>query len=154
MKENNYTIKLDTEELFPIDWYENVTNAANYVLSNMDIPEEKIDDVILHIIDYNIDKQLNTKYLDSLFNDLPVYLSFVDTPSTRVFNEFKAIVDVCNLYKSFNEHTMYFQTSDFEKDKKTIDLWKNLFKKDYPNIKITNRELKSQNCIKLVIRKK
>jgi len=154
MRNNNYKIELDMEELFPIDWYKNVTNAANYVLSNMDIPDEKVDDVVLHIIDYNINKQLNNKLLNSVIDGLPQFLSFVDVPATSVFNELKTILDACDVCPSFKRHELYFQVSDMKYDKKRLSFWKKLIKKDYPNLKIASREIKSQQCIKLVISKK
>lgn len=154
MRSDNYKIKLDMEELFPVDWYKNVTNAANYVLSNMNIPDEKVDDVVLRIIDYNINKQLNNKLLDCVTDNLPQFLSFVDIPATVVFNDFKGILDACDVCPSFKEHELYFQVSNMKYDKRRISFWKKLVKKDYPNLKITSRELKSQDCIKLIIRKK
>ena len=154
MKNGDYTIKIDMEELFPIDWYENVTKAANYVLSNTNIPDENIDDVVLHIIDYNINKQLNNKLLSYVTDNLPSFLSFVDVPATRIFNEFKSILDACDVCPSFKEHNLYLQVSDMKYDKKRISFWKKLIKKDYPNLSVTSREIKSQDCIKLVIRKK
>lgn len=154
MRYDNYKIELDMEELFPVDWYKNVTNAANYALSNINIPDEKVDDLVLHIIDYNINKQLNTKLLSSVIDGLPQYLSFVDAPATLVFNELKNVLDACDVCPSFERHELYFQVSDMKYDKKKLSFWKKLIEKDYPNLKITTRELKSQQCIKLVISKK
>lgn len=154
MKNDSFKVKLDMEELFPPAWYENVTNAANYALHNMDIPEEKIDDLVMHIIDYNINKQLNDKLLNSIADDLPSYISFVDNPVTRVFNEFKGILDACDICPSFKEHIMYIQLCNVEKDKKLFKLWKELAKKDFKSLSLTTREIKEQECIKLTIRKK
>lgn len=154
MKNDNYKIEMSMEELFPMDWYENVTNAANYVLSNAIIPAERIDDVILHIIDYNINKQLNNKLLDRVTDNLPSYLSFVDNPATTVFNDFKDILDRCDVCPSFKKHTLYFQVSDMKYDKRRIKFWKQVVKKDYPGLILTSREMKANECIKLVIRKK
>ena len=154
MRSDNYKVKLNMEELFPPAWYENVTNAANYALHNMNIPEEKMDDLVMHIIDYNINKQLNDKLLNSITDDLPSYLSFVDNSATKVFNEFKGILDACDICPSFKEHVMYIQLGNSERDKKTFKFWKELAKKDFKSLSLTTRELKEQECIKLTIRKK
>ena len=154
MRKDNHKVKLNMEELFPPAWYENVTNAANYALHNMDIPEEKMDDLVMYIIDYNINKQLNDKLLNSITDDLPLYLSFVDTPVTKIFNEFKNILDACDICPSLKEHVMYFQSDNIESDRKKLDFWKTLAKKEYKNLSLYLREMKAQGCIKLVIRKK
>lgn len=154
MKNNNYKMTLNIDEIFPAEWYQSVTDAANYVLDNMDVPNEDVDDLILHIIDYNINKQLNEKLLVSLADNLPCYLSFVDTPLTVVFNEFKNILDVCNMCSAIKEHVIYFQACNMKHDKKSLSFWKKLVKKDYPELILSTREIKSQDCIKLTIRKK
>lgn len=154
MKNNNCNLTLDMEELFPQSWYENVTNATNYVLSEINLPEEKIDDVVLHIINYNINKQLSNKLSESISENLPCYLSFVDTPVTKVFNEFKNTLDACDICTSLKEHVMYFQSDNIESDKKKLNFWKTLAKKEYKNLSLYLREMKAQGCIKLIIRKK
>lgn len=154
MKNNGYKTTLNIDELFPAEWYQNVTNATNYVLNNIDVPNENIDNLILHIIDYNINKQLNEKLLATIADNLPSYLSFIDTPATTIFNEFKNVLDVCAIYSHIKEHTIYFQTSNMKYNKKSLSFWKKVVKKDYPNLKLFSREIKSQDCIKLTIRKK
>ena len=154
MRNNSCDINIDIDKLFPAEWYENVTNAANYVLSKINLPEEKIDDIVLHIINYNIDKQLNNKIRESIFENLPYYLSFVDTPATKIFNEFKNILDACDICPSLKEHVMYFQSDDIESDKKKLNFWRTLAKKEYKNLSLYLREMKAQGCIKLIIRKK
>ena len=153
MRSDNYK-NLDAEELFPTAWYENVTNATNYVLSKINVPEERIDDVISHIIEYNINKQIRNKLLDCVADNLPEYLSLIDTPATRILNEFKDILDACDICPSFKEHVLYIQMSDPVKDKKRILFWKKLAESDFKNLSITSREMKSQECMKLTIRKK
>lgn len=154
MKNNNCDINIDIDKLFPAEWYENVTNAANYVLSKVNLPEEKIDDIVLHIINYNIDKQLSNKIRESVCENLPYYLSFVDTPVTKIFNEFKNILDACDICPSLKEHVMYFQSDNIESDKKKLNFWKTLAKEEYKKLSLYLREMKAQGCIKLVIRKK
>lgn len=154
MKNNSCDINIDMDKLFPSEWYENVTNAANYVLSKINLPEEKIDDIVLHIINYNINKQLSNKIRESISENLPYYLSFVDTPVTKVFNEFKNILDACDICPSLKEHIMYFQSDNIESDKKKLNFWKTLAKKEYQNLSLQLREMKAQGCIKLIIRKK
>lgn len=153
MRGNN-NIQLNIEELFPVEWYETVTRAANYVLSNIDVPEENLDDIVTRIIEYNIHKQINDKLLELLTEDLPTYLCLIDTPVTKVFNEFKNILDACDVCPKFKRHSLYIQSNDIVKDKKTVDFWKKLAKKDYPNLTITTRALKCPECIKLNISKK
>lgn len=153
MKEDNYSTRFSAEELFPTSWYENVTNATNYVLSKMDLPEEHVEDVISHIIEYNINKQIHDKLLNSITDDLPCYLSLVDTPATKVFNEFKSILDACDVCPSFKEHVLYIQMYNFERDKKLILFWKELAEKEFQTIRISTREMKKQECMKLTIRK-
>ena len=154
MRNNSCDINIDVDKLFPSEWYENVTNAANYVLSKINLPEEKIDDIVLHIINYNIDKQLSSKIRESVCENLPYYLSFVDTPVTKIFNEFKNILDACDICPSLKEHVMYFQSDDIESDKKKLNFWRTLAKKEYKNLSLYLREMKAQGCIKLIIRKK
>lgn len=153
MNGSKYGSKIDINEIFPAEWYENVTNAANYVIKNIDIPDERLEDVVLHIIDYNISKQVESKLLDKAADDLPNYFSFVDVSSARLFNDFKEILDICSVCPSFKEHVIYFQIYDMEYDKRRLNFWKKIVKNDYPNLSITTRELKAQDCIKLVIRK-
>jgi hypothetical protein len=154
MGRDDYKIKIDLEKLFPEDWYENVSKATNYVLNNMNIPDEDIDNVASYIVEYNINKQMDDKLLNCISYDLPEYLSFIDAPSTEVFDEFKTLLDVCDMCPSFKEHVVYFQIEDLERNKKTLNLWKNLAKKDFPALVLSIKELKSQDCIKLIIRKK
>lgn len=154
MRNDNYEIRLNKDELFPTSWYENVTNATNYVLEKINIPEERVDDVIKHILDYNINKQIRNKLLDCATDNLPEYLSLVDTPSTKILNDFKDILDACDICPSFKEHVLYIQMSDCVKDKKHILFWKKLAEKDFKNLSIKAREIKSQECMKLTIRKK
>ena len=153
MENNVDKLDLDIDKLFPKDWYENVTNATNYVLSNMDIPEEKVNDVVLRIIDYNISKQLNEMLFEKVTDTLSHYLSFVDTPSTKLFYTFKDMLDACDVCPSFKEHVVYFELAT-ERDYKTLMFWKELVKKEYTGLRLTTRRLKDQFCVKLVIRKK
>jgi hypothetical protein len=154
MPDSNYKVKIDLDKLFPEDWYENVTKVTNYVLNNMNIPDEDIDSVASYIVEYNINKQMDDKLLNCISYDLPEYLSFVDAPSTEVFSEFKNILDICDACPAFREHIIYFQTDDLERNKRTLNLWKSLAKKDFPHLILLLKELKSQDCIRLIIRKK
>ena len=154
MKNNSCDIYIDIDKLFPAEWYENVTNAANYVLSKVNLPEERIDDIVLHIINYNIDKQLSSKIRESVCENLPYYLSFVDTPVTQIFTVLMNILDACDICPSLKEHVMYFQSDNIESDKKKLNFWKTLAKEEYKNLSLYLREMKAQGCIKLVIRKK
>lgn len=154
VKNNDYAAIFDIDKIFPEDWYVNVTKATNYVLENMKIPPEKVEEVLLSIVDYNINKQLNEKVFGSVKEDLPQYLSFVDTPSTSLFQEFKRIIEVCDICSSFKEHITYFQITD-DKDFTTLNFWVNLAKKQYSGLKFSLRKPKSEPfCAKLIIRKK
>lgn len=153
MENNVDKFDLDIDKLFPKDWYENVTNATNYVLSNMDIPEEKVNDVVLRIIDYNISKQLNEMLFEKVTDTLPHHLSFIDTPSTTLFYTFRNMLDACDVCPSFKEHEVYFEMAS-ERDYKTLMFWKALFRKEYTRLKLTTRRSKELFYVKLVIRKK
>lgn len=143
-------IKLDLNEVFNDEWLNNVYSAAVIAMDYGKNTNKDIEEIAKSVIDYNIEKKLEETILTTLFNNLPKKLNWKEKNLIEAFDEFKEILDICSI-SNFNKYNFTLILDESEFTKKTINLWQDLAKKDYPELKITILPLKTKNNYKIQI---
>lgn len=156
-KSNIVNAELDQElldNIFNEEWYLNVSEAIDYALQNTqsrkDINKENL---VKSIIDYNINKQLEEEVLNKLTDNLPNELDWQTIDVISAFNEFKGVIDTCDICPTFKKHILRIKIPEKSILNNEILIWKEIVNTNYPDILITSKKLKCSNIYKLTISK-
>lgn len=139
------------DDLFDQEWYDNVMKATELALDNSDKINMDPDDLISYIVDYNIQKRLHEKILNSLVDTLPTKINWKNTDILDAFNEFKDIIDSCDICPSFKKYKAKIFIKNSSKLKKELFMWEELVNENYPNLKVTVKPLKMKNQYSLTV---
>lgn len=138
------------DDIFTDEWYNNVIKATDFALEHnkSNVNEEAL---IKYIIDYNIVKQLQEKVLDNLVNTLPKQIDWRNKDIVNIFNEFKDLVDSCNICSKFKKYSVKLILDENTCAANELFIWKDLVNSSYPNLKLILNKLKLKNQYKLQI---
>ena len=136
-------------EVFDDEWYNNVSDAINYTFKIA--PKLNPETVIPYIIDYNINKQLEEKVLNKLADNLPKTLDWRTIDVIKAFDEFKDIIDKCDVCPVFKKHSLKIILPKQSMLYNEILIWKELVNSNYPNLFITSELVQTKNQYKLKI---
>lgn len=137
------------DEIFDDEWYSNVSDAINYTLKIA--PRLNPEMVIPYIINYNINKQLEEKVLNKIADNLPKSLDWRTIDVLKAFDEFKDIVDKCDVCPVFKKHSLKIMLPKQSVLYNEILIWKELVNSNYPGILITSELIQTKNQYKLTI---
>ena len=143
-------IELDLNEIFNDDWLNNVYNAAILAMCYGKDKDKDVEEIAKSVIDYNIEKQLEECVLTTLINTLPKRLNWKNKNLAEAFNDFKEILDICSISK-FKKYKLHLTIDPSPAFKKTLFLWQDLAKQDYPELQLTIHELKTKNTYRIEI---
>ena len=151
MNRDNIFDNLD--EIFTQDWYDNVVKAANFAMQNTKNKNISDEALALYIIDYNINKRLHEKVLENLVSTLPKIINWENKDLIDAFNEFKDIIDSCDICPNFKKYKAKIITGQSGLMTNEFLLWKELVNTHYPKLNLVTTPLKTKNHYTLEITK-
>lgn len=155
---DSYGLEINQELLntiFNDEWYNNVSDTINYAIEKTkNVKNVNIDNIIHSVIDYNINKRLETEVLNKLTDYLPKELDWREIDVISAFNEFKDIIDTCDVCPNFKKYTLKIKTPKKSILNNEILIWKEIVNSNYPDLTIIMKELKTEKAYKLVISKR
>jgi len=127
-------------EILDEEWYENVSNAVSYAMSNL--PEttnpEKVFD---SIVEYNIKRKVHEYVVENGVKTLKRKLNWCNKTDNQAFIEYKDVIDTCDICTKFKSFTFYIK---FGKNSGKLQnlflLWKELTNTYYNNIKVFSKQ--------------
>lgn len=139
------------DEIFNQDWFDGVDQAIMFAMLNADKLNVNTDTLPQQIIDYNITKRLREVVLENLVDTLPKTLNWTNKPIFQAFEEFKDIVDSCDICPNFNKYTVKIICGDSKLLQNSFIEWKDIVNEHYPSIALTIEQMKTKNHFKLQV---
>jgi len=135
----------DLDIAFNEKWYEDITEAA--LMAQLHIDPEGLESdakIAKEVIDYNIVKTIQKIALDTLLKNLPKKLDWHQKTVMQAFNEFKEVIDSCDINPDFKKHSLKAITGRSGAMKMEFMIWCETINSYYPELRITAK-LNSKN---------
>ena len=140
-----------SENIFPPEWYDEVTNAINFTISVLEQngPIKNRESIVKRIIDYNIEKTMN-EHISMI--PLPKVYNWSNSDVIEIFEEFAYLLNLIKNRPNFKEHTI---TIKFGKNKRGIDhfnFWRTMSLDEIKNLELIIED-EDKSTLKCIIRK-
>lgn len=134
-------------KIFDQEWYDTVMEATVLACDNADKIGMKREDIIDQVINYNINKRIEDVILNSLIEGLPKSLDWKNIDVIEAFEDFKNIVDSCDICPSFVDYSVKIQLNKSNRIKQELFEWKELVNNNYPALKLIIKELRGHQIL-------
>jgi len=149
---NNETDKL-LEALFPEEWYLKVTKAIDFVLNSCNFTGQQAAEIAKKIIDYNIEKRLDTALTESADLLLPKVVNWSNIDIQAAFEAFNALLETCEACRALKKYNLKI---NFGKNKALYNeflLWKEVLPLHFPKLRVQLKNTKSKDIFILHVQK-
>jgi len=125
------------EMLFPEEWYSKVIDAINFAIVRLGCSDEAALELSKYIIDYNIEKQLNSTLLESAELLLPKRLNWSDLDNNSAFEAFNILLETFEICKKLNTHELRIKFGKNNVLYNAFLLWKEVIPQYFPTLRVT-----------------
>ena len=148
----NETDKL-LEALFPEEWYIKVTKSIEFVLQHYNFTGQQAADVAKRIIDYNIEKRLDSALTESADLLLPKDVNWSDIDIQSAFEAFNALLETCDACRVLKKYSVKINFGNNNPLYNEFLLWKEVLPLHFPKLRVQLRSTKKQGIFTLHVQK-